>query len=61
MDTMSSITQISKQRHTKKVQELWKEIKDLIKSINNNSDDYGNKYLKIRLNSHGDIPFNRTL
>ena len=36
-------------------------MKDLIKSINNNSDDYGNKYLKIRLNSHGDIPFNRTL
>ena len=34
----------------KKLEKLWKEIKDLIRSIDNNSDDYEEKYMKIRFN-----------
>ena len=33
-------------------EELWKKIKDFIRSINNNnSDNYDEKYMKIRFNS----------
>ena len=34
----------------KKFEKLWKKIKDLIRSIDNNSDDYEEKYMEIRFN-----------
>ena len=36
---------------TKKYEELWIKIRDLIRSINKNSDDYDEKIMKIKLNS----------
>ena len=35
----------------KKYEELWSKIKDLFRSITKNSDDYDEKYLKIKFNS----------
>ena len=41
--------------------ELWNHFKYLIKSKNNNSDDYDKKYNKIKFNSDDDIPLEKTL
>ena len=38
---------------------LWIKIKDLIKSITKNSDDYDEKYLKIKFNS--ELLLNKTI
>ena len=35
----------------KKYEELWIKIRELIRSINKNSDDYDEKIMKIKLNS----------
>ena len=35
----------------KKYEELWSKIRDLIRSITKNSDDYDKKYMKIKFNS----------
>ena len=39
----------------KKHRELWNKIRDLIKSITNISDDYDEKYMKIKCNSDDDL------
>ena len=43
-----------KQRYTKKYEELCSKIKDLIKSITNNSEYYGENYMKIKFNDNDD-------
>ena len=40
----------------KNYEELWIKIKDLIMLITKNSDDYIEKYMKIKFNSDGDLP-----
>ena len=35
-------------------EELWNIIRDLIRSISNNSDNYDEKYMKIKFNSDDD-------
>ena len=35
----------------KKYEELWSKIRDLIRSMTKNSDDYNTKYTKIKFNS----------
>ena len=35
----------------KKYEELWSKIRDLIRSITKNSDDYYENYMKIKFNS----------
>ena len=44
-----------------KYQELWNKIKDLIRSITKNSDDYNEKYEKIKFNSDDELPLNKTI
>ena len=39
----------------KKYEELWTKIRDLIRSITNNSDNYDEKYMKIKFNSDDDL------
>ena len=34
----------------KKYEELWSKIKDVIRSMTKNSDDFNKKYMKIKLN-----------
>ena len=36
-------------------------IKDLIRSIAKSSDDYQEKYMKIKSNSHDELPLNKTI
>ena len=45
----------------KRYEKLWKRIKDLIRPINNNSDDYDKKYMKIRFSSDEDLPLKKIL
>ena len=45
----------------KKQTEMWSKIRDLIRSITNNSDYYDEKYMKIKLVSDDDLPLNKTL
>ena len=45
----------------KKFEELWIKIRDLIRSITKNSDDYDEKYMKIKLNTDVELPLNKTI
>ena len=45
----------------KKYEELWNKIEDLIRSITKNSDDYDEKYIKIKFKSDDELPLNKTL
>ena len=45
----------------KKYEELWNKIRDLIRSVTNNSDNYDEKYIKIKLNSGINLPVKETL
>ena len=45
----------------KKYEELWSKIKDLIRLITKNSDDYDEKYLKIKSNSDSGLPLNKMI
>ena len=41
--------------------ELCEKIRDLVRSISNNSDDYDQKYMKIKFNSDDDLPSQKIL
>ena len=41
---------------TKKYKELWKKIRDFIRSITNNSDNYDETYMKMKINSYDILP-----
>ena len=43
----------------KRYGELWSNIKDLIRSITENSEDYDEKYMKIKFNSDNKLPLNK--
>ena len=45
----------------KKYEELWSKIKDLIRSITKKSDDYDEKYMKIKFNSDGKLLLNKMI
>ena len=43
----------------KKYEELWSKIRDLIRSMTKNSDDFHKKYMKIKFNLGGKFPLNK--
>ena len=45
----------------KRDEELWSKIRDLIRSITKNSDDYDEKYVKIKFNLDVELPLNKTI
>ena len=45
----------------KEYEKMWRKIKGLIISIFNNSDDYDEKYMKIKFNSGDDFQVKKTL
>ena len=45
----------------KKYGELWSKIRDLIRSITKNLDDYDQKYTTIKFNSDDKLPLNKTI
>ena len=40
----------------KKYEEMWSKIRHLIRSMTKNSDDYDEKYMKIKFNSDDELP-----
>ena len=45
----------------KKYEELFSRIRDFIRSITNNSDNYDEKHMKIQFNSDDGLPLTKTL
>ena len=48
-------------KQRKKYKELWSKIRDLIRSIIKNSDNYDEKYTKIKFNSDDELPLNKLI
>ena len=44
-----------------KYEKLWSKIRDLIRSITKNSDDYGKKYIKTKFYLDDDLPLNKLI
>ena len=44
-----------------KYEERWIKIRDLIRLITKNADDYDEKYLKVKFNSDDELPLNKTI
>ena len=40
---------------------LWCKVKDLIRSVTKNSDNYDKKYMKIKFDSDNNLPLNKTI
>ena len=45
----------------KKCTEFWNKIKNLIRSMTNISDDYDEKYMKIKFNLDDNLPLNKII
>ena len=45
----------------KKYEELWIKIRDLIRSVTKKSEDYDEKYMKVKFNSDDELPLNKTI
>ena len=45
----------------KEYEELWSKIRDLIKSVTKNSDNYDEKYMKVKYNSDDKLNLNKTI
>ena len=45
----------------KKYEKLWIKIKDLVRSVTKKSDDYDEKYIKIKFDSGDELPLNKTI
>ena len=54
-------TNESTEKIKKKYEVLWSKIKDLIRSIIENLDDYDEKHMKIKFNSNEELPPNKTI
>ena len=48
-------------RKTKMYEEVWIKIRDLIRSITKNLDDYDEKYIKIKFDSADELPLNKII
>ena len=48
-------------KQRKKYKELWSKIRDLIRSIIKNSDNYDEKYIKIKFNSDDELLLNKLI
>ena len=45
----------------KENENILRKVEDLIRSINNNSENYDEKFVKIKFNSDNDLPLKKTL
>ena len=69
MDTLKKLTKTSidagsywwQGKKFKRYEKLWSKIRDLIGPINKNSDDYDEKYMKIKFNSDDELPLNKVI
>ena len=62
-DNVEKLMKISKkQRKNKKsIKVLWIKIRDLSRSLTKKFDDYDEKYMKIKFDSDGNLPLNKTI
>ena len=71
MDTLKKLIKISiwlwryfslvrAKKNLKKYEELWNKIRDSITSITKNSNDFDEKYMKIKFNLDDELPLNKT-
>ena len=56
-----TVVPANEQRKNKKYTELWIKIRDLIRSITKNVDDYDEKCMKVKFNSDDNLPLNKTI
>ena len=64
MDTLKNLIKVSTNESKEKIKEYeerWYNIGDLIRSINKNSDDNDERYMKIKFNSDDDLPLNKVI
>ena len=59
--TILAVPNNESKEEIKKYKELWIKTKDLIRSITKNSDDYDEKYMKIKFNSDDVLPLNKAV
>ena len=45
----------------KRYEELWSKIRDLISPVTKNSNEIGERYMKIKFNSDDELPLNKTI
>ena len=58
MDTLNKSLKVSKEK-TKKYEEMHSKIRDLIRSVTKNLDDYDEKYIKLKFNPDNKLPLTR--
>ena len=58
---LALVTTNESKEKVKTYEELWSKIRDLIRSKNKNSDDYHEKYIKIKFNSDDELPRNEKI
>ena len=51
----------AKKKKLKNMKKLWNKIRNLIRSMTRNSDDYDEKYRKIKFNSDDELPLNKMI
>ena len=62
METNITLVPTNKSKEKiKRYEELWSKIGDLIRSITKNSDDYDEKYMKIKFNSGDRLLLDKTI
>ena len=64
MDTLKNLIKVSTNESKEKIKEYeerWYKSGDLIRSINKNSDDNDERYMKIKFNSDDDLPLNKVI
>ena len=64
MDTLKNLIKVSTNESKEKIKEYeerWYKIGDLIRSINKNSNDNDERYMKIKFNSDDDLPLNKVI
>ena len=59
--TIVPTSESKKKKKKKKIGELWCKIRDLIRSITKNSDDYDEKHMKIKFDLDHKVPLNKTI
>ena len=52
----STLVSTNESKKKKKYEELWNKIRDLIRSITKNLNDYDEKYMKIKFDSDDNLP-----
>ena len=63
MDTLKKLMEISNNESERKIKKIMKNcgLKSVIRSVTKKSDDYDEKYMKIKFNSDGELPLNKTI